>query len=63
MATSGQLAKGGIGPAFPFTGPVVFHTGEMAPPTTTTGCCSVKLDGIKPPQSLATIALRLMNAA
>ena len=37
MATSGQLAKGGIGAAFPFTGPVVFHTGEMAPPTTTTG--------------------------
>lgn len=37
MATVGQLNKGGIGPAIPYTGPTVFHSGSSAPDTTTTG--------------------------
>lgn len=37
MATNNALNRGGIGPAMPFTGPTVFHTGSAAPPTTTSG--------------------------
>lgn len=37
MATATQLNKGGIGAAIPYAGPTVFHSGGMAPPTTTTG--------------------------
>lgn len=37
MATTGQVNKGGIGAAMPYAGPTVFHTGDAAPMTTTTG--------------------------
>jgi hypothetical protein len=35
----------------------------VPPPTTTNGCCAVNAVGMDSPQSLATIPLRLMNAA
>jgi hypothetical protein len=37
MSGATALNKGGIGPAIPYTGPTVFHTGSAAPPTTTSG--------------------------
>ncbi len=37
MATALQVNKGGLNPAMPYTGPTVFHTGDAAPSTTTTG--------------------------
>lgn len=37
MSTTSQVSKGGIGPATPYAGPTVFHTGAAAPPTTTSG--------------------------
>lgn len=37
MATTGQVNKGGIAPALGLSAPTVWHTGEMAPPTATTG--------------------------
>lgn len=37
MATTGQVNKGGIGAALPYTASTVFHSGMAAPMTTTTG--------------------------
>lgn len=37
MSTATALNKGGIGPAMPFAGPTVYHTGASAPPTATSG--------------------------
>lgn len=37
MATTGQVNKGGIAAAMPYAGSTVFHTGGVAPTTTTTG--------------------------
>lgn len=37
MATNAQISKGGIGAAIPYRGTTVFHSGGVAPTTTTTG--------------------------
>jgi hypothetical protein len=37
MATGNALNKGGIGPATPYAASTVYHTGDAAPMTTTTG--------------------------
>lgn len=37
MATGSELSKGGIGPALPYAGCTVFHSGGVGPTTTTTG--------------------------
>lgn len=37
MATAGQLSKGGIGPAIPYAGSTVWHTGGIGANSTTMG--------------------------
>jgi hypothetical protein len=37
MTTASALNKGGIGPAIPYAGPTVFHSGAVGPATPTTG--------------------------